>query len=90
MTSGPPIQWIGRDDKLHAYHQDGSRYLIAVEMQWPKGLPQWEFAVVQVNADGNMTLQFDCGCSYDTWQWDDVEWFALLDGVMPTAGPEAP
>jgi hypothetical protein len=46
----------------------------------------WEFDVVETDCDGErMTLRYRDGESYDAWVFDDFEFFALLEGEMPTA-----
>lgn len=85
----PNLNWIKRDPVAHAWHQDGSRYLIARQVTNNRtNVTTWDCAAVQVRTDDEwFDLALGCECSYDAWTWDDVEFFVLLDGAMPTAKP---
>lgn len=88
MKDLPSIQWIKNDPKKHTWFTDGSVFLVALRTGKSGGPYTWDFDKVRINADENMSLTIsECGCSYDAWSWEDFEYFALLEGSMPTEWP---
>lgn len=86
----PKIDWIQLDPKRHCWFEDGSRFLVALQVENVRtGKKVWEFDVVVTECDGDgMHLRYEGGEYYDKWNWFDFEFFYLLDGKMPSAGPE--
>lgn len=87
MSETPPhIDWVKNDKEKHQFFTDGSRFLVALQVGRQGGPYEWEFAIVVTNCDGEgMTLQWPEGEYYSDWNWEDFEWFKLLEGEMPTA-----
>lgn len=83
----PAIKWVKNTPKYHsAMFQDQSVFLVALKTGKTGGPYTWSFDTVKTNCDGEgMTLETpECGCAYSAWSWDDFEYFALIDGEMPT------
>lgn len=85
-NSLPEIKWVKNDPKKHIYFQDGSVFLIALQtIDKETKESAWEFDVVQIHADDeSFYLRTREGEPYDCWSWGDVEYFHLIDGVLPT------
>ncbi len=82
----PVINWIKNDPKEHQLFTDGSVFLVALRVGKNGGPYNWEMDVVAVDCDGEgMNLKSrDCGCFYDGWIWSDIEYFALIEGYLPS------
>ena len=83
----PQIKWIKNDPGKHKWFSDGSRFLVALRVGKNGGPYHWEYAVVITDCDGEgMQLRSGCddGCYYSDWTWLDFEYFALLEGSIPT------
>lgn len=89
MGNKPSITWAENTEEFHnALFSDGSIFLVALQVGKLGGPYKWDFDVVKANCDGEgMVLEDREGNPYDAWQWDDFEYFALLEGEMPTARP---
>lgn len=85
----PGINWVKNDPDKYKWFQDGSEFLVALRVgNNKKKTERWEYAVITVNCDEG---RFDLSSNnelYDMWSWEDFEYFHLMDGVLPTAGPE--
>lgn len=82
----PVINWVKNDPKKHRYFLDGSSFLVALKVSIKGGPFFWEFHAIQVDCDGeNMSLRYRGGDSFDEWTWDDLEFFHLIEGEMPTS-----
>lgn len=82
----PAITWIKNDPEKFNVFEDGSRFLVAIWVTNNKTKKsRWDLDVVRWNCDGESAhLEYDNGDSYDSWNWEDVEYFALIEGAMPT------
>ena len=84
----PVINWIKKEKDKHNFHTDGNRYLIALQvrsMSQPLNDVYWDYFIICVTCDGEgAELSYENGDIFDAWSWDDVEYFAVLDGEMPT------
>jgi hypothetical protein len=81
----PKIDWVKNDPTKHRVFADGSRFLVALRCGSEEAGYQWEFATVSVQCDEDeFTLLEPGGDTYDAWNWEDFEYFALLDGEMPS------
>lgn len=87
--SEPQIKWVKRDSKQHAWFEDGMRCLVALQVRDNKsGKTNWEFDVVVMDCDGEgASLRYEGGEYYDKWNWEDFEYFSLLEGPMPRPIP---
>ena len=80
----PSIKWVKNDPEVHQLFEDGTVFIVALQVRHKKGPPQWDFDVVETDCVGEgMTLKYRGGEPYDSWDWTDFEYFALLDGEMP-------
>lgn len=81
----PKINWIKLDSRKHSYFNDGSKFLVALQVYNGKTKKtEWEFDIVTTECDGEgMSLKYEGGDYYDRWTWFDFEYFFLLDGEMP-------
>ena len=77
--------WIRNSSDEHQYFSDGSIFIIAVKLSTGK----YDIDIVYVECDEDYFGMFyrDTGDFYDAWEWDDVEYFILLEGEMPTKEP---
>lgn len=81
----PIINWIKMDPSKHNQFSEGDVYLIALRTGKNGGPYTWEIDRVKIFADdGKSSLVYECGCSYDSWSWDDVEYFSVVEGSEPT------
>jgi len=81
----PKINWIENDPSKYNQFFDGSVFLVAVLVRNNKtGGTKWEFDCVEVKVDcDGSSLYYKNGDIYDSWSWDDFEYFSLLEGDMP-------
>lgn len=87
MSELPQINWVKNDPKLYNTFTDGSVFLVALRvMNGFLGKEYWQFDVVEFDCDGDGASLYYRGKSecYDSWVWDDFEYFMLLEGRMPT------
>ena len=86
----PEIKWIKNDPKKFNCLEDGSRFLVALQVHSKlTKTTKWEFEVLTVRSDGDwLCLETGGGETYDSWNWEDFEYFQLLDGSMPTFAEE--
>lgn len=86
----PTINWIKNDPKKYKYFYDGSVFLIAVMVKNSiKESERWELDVIRVSCDGDwFCLEYRSGEIFDAWEWEDVEYFHLIEGEMPTTCEE--
>lgn len=86
----PSINWIKNDPLKFNSFSDGSVFLVAYKVRIDGDPPVWAFDVVEVGCDDErMNLYFrDKVESYDGWDWECFEYFALLEGDMPTFDEE--
>lgn len=89
LEETPHIKWIKNDPKKHAWFQDGSVFLVALRTRIKNGPLTWKYETIRVDCDGDdfTLLTNECHCTYDSWQWRDFEYFALLEGEVPTERP---
>jgi hypothetical protein len=85
---GPPqVEWIKNELNKYNSFYDGSAFLIAVQVKSTvtKSV-RWEFDVVEFDCDGEGASLVYRGSRepYDSWAWDDIGYFALLEGKMPS------
>lgn len=79
----PKIKWIKNSIK-EPWFEDGSKFLIALQVSKKQAVSEWEFAIVETRCDGEgMELFTVNGDYYSDWTWPDVEYFKLLEGQMP-------
>ena len=86
----PETNWIENDPKKYNSFSDGSAFLIAVNVTNTKsGQTNWEFDCVEFDCDGDGANLVYRGSRepFDSWSWDDIEFFHLLEGDMPTYHP---
>lgn len=85
--SEPKIDWIKNDPEKHRYFNDGDVFLIAIPQASSNGVERWDFDVVEMDCDGEGASMWFRNKSevYDSWSWDDVEYFKVLEGNEPTA-----
>lgn len=85
----PFIPWVKNDPKKFKFFTDGGVFLVALQVKNNKtGVSRWEFDVVEFDCDVEGASLYYRGKpeAYDSWAWEDFEFFALLEGDMPTAG----
>ena len=81
MKRPPKIKWI-KNDKDWLF-TDGTIVLVALQVTCKERAPVWELAVVQVQCDENMfNLLSEDGDCYDAWDWDDFEYFYVINGEI--------
>lgn len=82
----PKISWIKNDPEKHKFFEDGFRFLGALQVKNSvKKTVRWEFDVLTVRCDGDwMILETGGGEIYDSWGFEDFEYFHILDGREPT------
>ena len=82
----PQIDWIKNDPKEDIF-EDGSKFLIALQVQNHSpgyATLAWEFAILVVTADeDDVHFSYEDGDSYSAWDWEDVEYYAVLSGTKP-------
>jgi hypothetical protein len=90
LNAMPEINWIKVDLSKHIYFEDGSRFLIAVFVENSRTrTKKWEFDIVSASCnDERLSLVYENGEPYDTWTWDDIDYFAVLEGKEPTSDIE--
>ena len=84
----PKVEWIKNDPEKHKFFEDGSVFLVALQVKNGKTKKvRWEFDVVEIDCDGEGMSLWYRGKSelYDSWSWEDFSHFCLLEGVMPFA-----
>lgn len=83
------FEWIKNDPDKYNWFTDGSKFLVALQIRdQKKKITYWDYDVVVTSCDGEgMHLCCSNGEVYDAWTWPDFEYFVLLDGEMPAAGP---
>lgn len=82
----PKIEWIKNDPQKHKFFEEGSVFLVALQVKNSKTKKvRWEFDVVETDCDGyRMTLYYRGKSEiYDSWNFEDFEYFYLLEGKMP-------
>ena len=90
LLNAPQISWVKNDPKKHTVFEDGSTFLVALRVN--KGFKlHWEFDVVKWDCDGEGGHMVHRGANgiyeaYDVWEWEDFEYFYLIEGSMPTNG----
>lgn len=80
----PTIKWI-KNDGFTSF-ADGSVFIVALRVEDDKTKAlNWDFDVVELDCGGDEALLYYRGKSelYTAWEWDDFEYFALIDGDMP-------
>jgi hypothetical protein len=87
FNNKPSINWVKLNPKLHNFFEDGSKFLVAVQVHNGRtGETKWEFDVVIMVCDGDGAfLTYEGGEMYDRWSWQDIEYFHLIEGEMPSA-----
>lgn len=86
--SKPEINWIKNERGKYKSFTDGSEFLIALKVRNNRTKTErWEFDCVKFDCDGDgASLKYrseECEY-YSSWEWDDFEYFCLLDGEMPS------
>ena len=84
------INWIKNDPEKHQWFEDGSVFLVAYVIHIAKtGKTRQDYDVVVVSCDGgDFQLNLRNGEPYDDWTWEDFDYFALIDGNIPTRRPK--
>jgi hypothetical protein len=89
----PQINWIKNDPEKYKHFTEGSTFLVALKVRRNKdGTEFWDFDVVTCECDDegvNLMYRGYAREPYDAWTWRDFEYFALLEGKMPTSGEES-
>ena len=84
----PVLNWIKNDPKKHKYFLDGSEFLVATKViNNVSKKTRWEISAIEAHADWEDEVYFSYvngGEVWDSWDWDDVEWFVVLEGECPT------
>lgn len=87
----PKIEWIKNDKKEFNTFEDGSVFLVALQVtNTATKKKAWEFDVIEFDCDGDgASLRYRGGGDhYDSWEWNDFEYFQLLEGTMPSYSTE--
>lgn len=86
-----PLPWQPRESHPELF-EDGSQYLVALQVRYDGGPCYWEYSVVRIKCDGYFIVE--CNDEPWGWEWPDVEFFVPLRGsvrpathVTPGPGP---
>lgn len=81
----PIINWIENDPIKYNCFVEGSVFLVATLVRNNKlGGIKYEYDCVEIRANGDgARLYYRNGDIYDAWNWEDFEFFTLIEGDMP-------
>ena len=85
MGELPKINWIKNDKEIHQLFEDGSAFLVALQVTDNKTkITKWMFDCIRVACDGDwFVMEYLGGETYDAREWSDFEYFHVLDGHAP-------
>jgi len=72
------INWRKREDHPEQF-EDGEIMLVAIK----PFSEEWDFSVVKVNTNGDVSFYLEANNHYWEWSWSDVDYWIPIEKILP-------